>query len=129
MGIRLVFAMLLAVSTASCRHESAARIPAPPESASRGIASFAATPGKVAPGDPVSLSWVVRGSELIILEQAADPAPGPLAARLEEIGRYTESGSLEVHPQRSMVYLLSCEGATGGACSALSAHVTVRRRR
>ena len=125
MRARLLFAMLLAVTIVACRREFKSHIPTPPEGLGPGIVSFTATPKNVSAGEPVTLSWIVRGGNSIVLEEAVDAAIGTDAGRLQEVAKFTESGSLEVRPRQSMVYVLSCGESNSSACMSLSVNVTV----
>jgi hypothetical protein len=121
----LLSSLLMAITTAACRHEFTTRLPVSPEGTGPRIVSFTATPRTVSAGDPVTLSWIVRGSNLVVLEEARDAAIGSDAGRLQEIARFSDSGSLEVRPRETMVYVLTCPETSGSACMSLSVRVTV----
>src|ERR1700730_8914381 len=118
--------LLIAITTTACRHEFTTQIPVSPEGPGPQIVSFTATPKTVSAGDAVTLNWIVRGNNLVTLEEARDGGIGSDAGRLQEIARFRGSGSLEVRLRETMVYVLTCREASGSACMSLSVRVTAR---
>jgi len=115
---------LIAFATSAC-HSRAARVPNAAESLGSAIASFTASLKTVAPGEPVVLSWRVRGAEEVVLQGAPQAPADREEGMLKDIGKFPATGSVEVRPEKSMVYVLSCEGTKGSSCASLSVRVPV----
>jgi hypothetical protein len=83
-----------------------------------------AHPYVVHAGDTVVLRWDAPYQIEVTLEQAIDPL-ADVQAEFQSIGTFPANGSLEVHPQRSVTYVVSCGNNVVG-CYSASVYVTVK---
>jgi hypothetical protein len=90
------------------------------------IVSFAVRPRQVAPGGTATISWKVERADRVVLEQV--PPPGMLTEHSKSLLNMTVGpvGTLEIHPQDTTTYLLSCESELGNACASATVQVIVR---
>ncbi len=108
----------------ACQRTIVIRVPEPPGSGPY-IATFTAEPTVIRSGESTTLVWTVQGSASVVLEEAPSSLIGNEDGLLRRIGRFPESGHLEIRPARSMIYVLSCDNETGSACASITVRVTV----
>lgn len=78
------------------------------------IVSFTASAEVVRAGEPVTLTWVTRGADSVVLESGPENAPRD---RIQRLAGLPPMGSLKMQPTETTVYELSCEtGSTGQMC-------------
>ncbi|MBZ5611398.1 MAG: hypothetical protein LAP38_24310 [Acidobacteriia bacterium] len=88
------------------------------------VVRFVVHPAVINKGETVMLHWDARNAPEVVLEEAVDPhATRP--ADFHELGKFPASGTLEVRPQVSTIYVVSCGNETIG-CSSASVRVHVR---
>jgi len=87
------------------------------------IALFTASPNRIAPGQEVTVSWMVRGVETVSIEWGPERNP---RANLQKRTGLPAAGSLTVHPEESTVFILECQTPGLVVCMAASAGVRVR---
>lgn len=75
-------------------------------------------------GQSVVLLWEARNTSEVTLEQAVDPN-ADIRAEFKSLGTFPASGTLEVHPQESTTYVVSCGSEIIG-CSSASVHIIVK---
>jgi hypothetical protein len=75
------------------------------------IISFTASPETVHAGETVTLNWVTRGAESVILDYGPENASRD---RTQRIAALPTMGSLKMMPTETTVYELTCETATTG---------------
>jgi hypothetical protein len=88
------------------------------------VVRFVVHPAVIQKGQAALLHWDARNASDVLLEEAVDPhASRPASFRA--VGRFPASGTLEVRPVRSMIYVVSCGDERIG-CSSASVRVKVR---
>jgi hypothetical protein len=75
------------------------------------IISFTASAETVHAGEAVTLSWVTRGVESVVIESGPENAPRDRVQRLEGL---SPTGTLKVQPTETTVYELTCETISSG---------------
>ena len=75
-------------------------------------------------GQSVTLRWEARNTSQVMLEQAVDPN-ADIRAQFTPLGTFPASGTLEVRPNDSITYVVSCGNELIG-CSSASVHILVK---
>jgi len=88
------------------------------------IMRFTAHPTIIHRGEAVVLHWDAKNAAGVTLEQAVDPK-ADIRAKFESLGTFPGSGTLEVRPNESTTYVVSCGNEIIG-CSSASVHVIVK---
>lgn len=97
--------------------------PAPPGVSADGV-RLVAHPSFIHPGQTATLRWNAPNQTEVSLEQATDPM-ADVRAKFQAIGTYPPNGTLEVHPQQSVTYIVSCGNDITG-CYSAAVHITVK---
>lgn len=119
----LVFLFLIfAVALGVIRSRVSLSPPALPNVAPQ-IVSFTASPKIINAGETVILSWATTGASIIAIRSHPEFHPG--SSGEGQVG-LPPWGTLAVHPQESMIYVLECESARGEIAASASASVRVR---
>ncbi len=88
---------------------------------------FEAKPKQITAGESVVLRWSIKGATKVTLEEAAETRSGSVA--LKKLGTFDgSSGTLEVKPESTTSYVISCEGSTSFACASVTVRVHVREK-
>jgi hypothetical protein len=88
------------------------------------IIHLAAHPMIIHRGQSATLRWETRNTTEVTLEQAADPN-ADIRAEFKSLGTFPASGTLEVRPNESTTYVVSCGNDLIG-CSSASVHIIVK---
>ena len=78
----------------------------------------------VHPGETVVLHWKSRNALSVTIDQAIDPH-AHVRAEFQSLGTHPASGTLEVRPQHSTTYVVSCGDERIG-CSSASIYIVVK---
>ena len=84
--------------------------------------SFQVRPKTLRQGHSATLSWFVPYAQQVRLEQGAEDGPSSLQC-LHLIGVFPSKGSLEVSPQVSTTYVVSCADAKTSCAESISINV------
>ncbi len=88
---------------------------------------FEAKPKEITAGEAVVLRWSIKGATKVTIEEAEETRSGDVA--LKKLGTFDgSSGTLEVKPESTTSYIISCEGSTSFACASVTVRVHVRQR-
>ncbi len=88
---------------------------------------FEAKPKEITAGESVLLRWSIKGATKVTIEEAAETRTGDVA--LKKLGTFDgSSGTLDVKPESTTSYVLSCEGSTSFACASVTVRVNVREK-
>ena len=86
---------------------------------------FEAKPKEITAGETVVLRWFIKGATKVTIEEASETRSGGVA--LKKLGTFDgSSGTLEVKPESTTSYVISCEGSTSFACASVTVRVHVR---
>jgi len=113
----------LALSMLGCAGRVPMEEPAPPGNYPR-ITRMVAHPTVIHRGEKVTLHWDTANAGLVSIEQAVDPE-ADIRAEFQTIGTFPANGTLELYPQQSTTYIVSCGNETIG-CSSAGVHVIVK---
>ncbi|HYL73679.1 MAG TPA: hypothetical protein VEU96_05710 [Bryobacteraceae bacterium] len=118
-------ALLLGLS--ACMSRFPVETPVDLKSTCPQILRFSANPPVIKPGGKTLISWNIRNTSRIVLEESAEwPASNALGGLLHHIGEFPANGTLRVSPARTTTYVLSAGDEKIG-CVAGSITVTVKR--
>jgi hypothetical protein len=115
---------LLLILSAGCTIRIPLPTPSNPNAQSPKMIRFFAEPQVIAKGEAATLHWEALNATEVLLEKAADPH-APRRANFEVVGRFAAKGALEVRPEVSTVYVVSCGDEVIG-CSSASVRVKVK---
>jgi hypothetical protein len=113
----------LSLATIACTGRIPLEMPSPPSAFSGGV-RLVAHPEVIHRGERVVLRWNAPKMPEVTLEQAIDPMED-IRAKFETIGTFAPAGTLDVYPQQSVTYIVSCGNSTIG-CSSSAVHIIVK---
>jgi plastocyanin len=88
---------------------------------------FEARPREIAPGEVAILRWSIKGATRVTIEEVPESTIG--RRELRKLGSFESSaGTLEVKPEESTTYVITCEGSTTYTCASATVRVRVRPR-
>jgi len=116
---------VLLVSIDGCPKKAPSEDPAPLNPTSPRITRFITRPELIHSGEKTLLIWNAQNVQQVLLEQAVEGNGEVGGEFLHRIGEFPASGTLELSPQSSTTYVISCGDPGIGSASA-SATVTVR---
>ena len=106
------------------------RIPLPtprgPNAQSPEVIRFFGEPEVIAKGESATLHWEALNATEVLLEKGIDPHAAK-RAKFQAVGRFPAKGTLEVRPEVSTVYVVSCGDEVIG-CSSASLRIRVKER-
>jgi len=82
------------------------------------------SPETIDSGEKAVLQWDARNVSEVLLEEALDPH-AEIPAEFNSLGKFPASGTLEVRPKASTIFVVSCGDEKIG-CASASVHVTVK---
>jgi hypothetical protein len=115
---------LLLISSAGCTTRIPLPTPRNPSAQSPEVIRFFAEPQVIAKGETATLHWEALNATEVMLEKAVDPH-APRRANFDLVGRFAAKGTLEVRPEVSTIYVVSCGDEVIG-CSSASVRVKVK---
>jgi hypothetical protein len=126
--MRLLLTALMLISSTACVRRFPVESPVEQNSTSPQVLRFAAQPRVIQRGETAVLSWNVRNSPLVELEEALEPDGSVPDSYLHLLGRYPANGTVSVSPRTSATYVLSCgsEAASGSVCVSASVSIVVK---
>lgn len=123
--MKAVTVVVLLLLTSGCAARIATQVEIPRRNlGSPEVMRFVVHPRVVHPGQAAMLHWDARNASEVLLEEAADPH-ADIKAEFRSLGTFPASGTLEVRPQVTTIYMVSCGDETIG-CSSASVRVIVR---
>jgi hypothetical protein len=124
--LKSIAGLILLFMTAGCaiRVPPPVEVPRQPGVHSPEVVRFVVHPRVIKRGETAMLHWDARNANEVLLEKAADPyASRP--ADFHAVGKFASSGTLEVRPKVTTIYVVSCGDELIG-CSSASVRVQVR---
>ena len=88
---------------------------------------FEAKPKEITAGESVVLRWSIKSATKVTIEEAAETRSGGVALK-KLVAFEGSSGTLEVKPESTTSYVISCEGSTSFACASVTVRVNVREK-
>jgi hypothetical protein len=116
---------VLFVGLDGCPGKAPSEDAAPVSPTSPQITRFIVRPESIHPGEKTVLIWNARNVHSVLLEQAIEAHDGAEGEFLRWIGEFPASGTLELSPQWTTIYVISC-GDSGIGYAYASATVAVQ---